>query len=313
MPPKRQGNRSKKGPVSKGPDLKKEYEDASPFVRERTGRATTNASRLARGSNTHANLSERCKDMVAGDANQSSAALRDLYNEIKRLSAKEPDGLHDIAALTGQFEEGDENAAVVLSRAENQEVFVLDTERRLQVTVNDQTAHVDLIRRVPTGVGNQRLGHFIEVPLGHRSPSMVSHTPIRVASNGSPEVTSQEVGNEAETTESMSELFQALANEQIQHEFAEVEAVEEVEEDEYSDAFTEDGRRIENPHSYFKTRLNQHLEDKVASLIPRVIASINHRQPENAGFSFIHESTVFRPDRTLLTALTNSLVAISYS
>ncbi|KAJ6200251.1 hypothetical protein J3E72DRAFT_392108 [Bipolaris maydis] len=310
------------------------------------------------------------KDMVAGDANQSSAALRDLYNEIKRLSAKEPDGLHDIAALTGQFEEGDENAAVVLSRAENQEVFVLDTERRLQVTVNDQTAHVDLIRRVPTGVGNQRLGHFIEVPLGtsitvngitYTNQGSSSPTPffigpledfaviellsqplfffrhegslkykattrkaaqdemerrdrngdvarddviIRWLPIGSPEVTSQEVGNEAETTESMSELFQALANEQIQHEFAEVEAVEEVEEDEYSDAFTEDGRRIENPHSYFKTRLNQHLEDKVASLIPRVIASINHRQPENAGFSFIHESTVFRPDRTLLTALT---------
>ncbi|EMD86295.1 hypothetical protein COCC4DRAFT_135004 [Bipolaris maydis ATCC 48331] len=399
MPPKRQGNRSKKGPVSKGPDLKKEYEDASrasipvdwaipkakrknafdrkylddyaqPLYEREPDELRPMQAGLPEAQIRTPIYQKDGKDMVAGDANQSSAALRDLYNEIKRLSAKEPDGLHDIAALTGQFEEGDENAAVVLSRAENQEVFVLDTERRLQVTVNDQTAHVDLIRRVPTGVGNQRLGHFIEVPLGtsitvngitYTNQGSSSPTPffigpledfaviellsqplfffrhegslkykattrkaaqdemerrdrngdvarddviIRWLPIGSPEVTSQEVGNEAETTESMSELFQALANEQIQHEFAEVEAVEEVEEDEYSDAFTEDGRRIENPHSYFKTRLNQHLEDKVASLIPRVIASINHRQPENAGFSFIHESTVFRPDRTLLTALT---------
>ncbi|KAJ5065038.1 hypothetical protein J3E74DRAFT_259339 [Bipolaris maydis] len=273
------------------------------------------------------------KDMVAGDANQSSAALRDLYNEIKRLSAKEPDGLHDIAALTGQFEEGDENAAVVLSRAENQEVFVLDTERRLQVTVNDQTAHVDLIRRVPTGVGNQRLGHFIEVPLG----TSITVNGITYTNQGSSSPTPFFIGplEDFAVIELLSQplfffrhegslKYKATTRKAAQDEMERRDRNGDVarddviirwlpigspevtsqEEDEYSDAFTEDGRRIENPHSYFKTRLNQHLEDKVASLIPRVIASINHRQPENAGFSFIHESTVFRPDRTLLTALT---------
>ncbi|XP_014557301.1 hypothetical protein COCVIDRAFT_97548 [Bipolaris victoriae FI3] len=401
MPPKRQGNRNKKGPVSKGPDLQKGPEDASrayiqvdwaiPKAKRKNDFDRKYLNDYARPlyerdpdelRPTQAGLPEAQirtpiyqkdgKDMFAGDANQSSAALRSFYNEIKKLSAKEPDGLHDIAALTGQFEEGDENAAVVLSRAENQEIFVLDTERRLQVTVNDQTAHVDFIRRAPSGAENQRLGHFIEVALetsitvngityvnqGGSSPAPFFIGPledfaviellsqplfffrhegslkykattrkaapdemerrdrngdvarenvvIRWLPIGSPEDTSQEIGNDAETTESMSELFQNLANEQIQHEFEKVGEVDEVEEeeDEYSDAFTDDGRPIENPSSYFKTRLNQHLEDKVASLIPRVIASVNHRQPENAGFSFIHNSTVFRAGRTLITALT---------
>lgn len=164
MPPKRQRNRNKKGPVSKGPDLQKGPEDASrayiqvdwaiPKAKRKNDFDRKYLNDYAwplyeRDPNelrpTQAGLPEAQirtpiyqkdgKDMFAGDANQSSAALRSFYNEIKKLSAKEPDGLHDIAALTGQFEEGDENAAVVLSRAENQEIFVLDTERRLQVYV----------------------------------------------------------------------------------------------------------------------------------------------------------------------------------
>ncbi|KAF5847477.1 hypothetical protein GGP41_000174 [Bipolaris sorokiniana] len=410
MPPKRQGNRNKKGPVSKGPDLKKEPECVSrasiqvdwaiPKAKRKNDfdrkylddyaqplyEREPDELRLTQAGLPEAQIrtpiyQKDGKDMVAGDANQSSAALRGLYNEIKRLSAKEPDGLHDIAALTGQFEEGDENAAVILSRAKNQEIFILHTERRLQVTVNDQTAHVDFIRRAPSSAENQRLGHFIDVPLGtsitvngityinqgsssprpffigpledfaviellsqplfffrHEGSLKYKATTRKAAQHemdrrdrngdvasknvvirwlpiGPPEDTSQEVGNEAETTESMSEMFQNLANEQIQHEVEEVEAAEEVqeveqvegvkeEEDEYSDAFTDDGRPIENPSGYFKTRLNQHLEDKVASLIPRVITSVNHRQPGNAGFSFMHNSTIFRPGRILLTALT---------
>ncbi|EUC42995.1 hypothetical protein COCMIDRAFT_102053 [Bipolaris oryzae ATCC 44560] len=394
MPPKRQASKNKKGSVSKGPDLRKEMEDVSRasiqvdwaipkakrkndfdrkylddyaqplYAREPDELRPTQAG-LPEAQIRTPIYQKDAKDMVAGDANQSSAALRDLYNEIKRLSAKEPDGLHDLAALTGQFEEGDGNAAVVLSRAENQEIFVLDKERRLQVTVNDQTAHVDFIRRAPSGAENQRLGHFIEVPLGtsitvngttytnqgSSSPAPFFIGPLEdfavvellsqplfffrhegslkykattrkaakdemerrdrngdVASEnviirwlpiGPPEHTSQEHGNEPETSESMSEFFQNLANEQLQHEES-----EEAEEVEYSDAFTDDGQSIENASDYLKTHLNQHLQDKVASLIPRVIASVNHRQPENAGFTFIHNSTFFRSGRTLLTAFT---------
>jgi hypothetical protein len=85
-----------------------------------------------------------------------------------------------------------------------------------------------------------------------------------------------------------------------------VQPVEErhFEEDEYSDAFTDDGKPIENPCTYIRPRLKLHMEQRLASLIPRVIAAINHRQPVNAGFSFVYNSTIFRPGRTLLTALT---------
>jgi hypothetical protein len=75
------------------------------------------------------------KDLQPGGPNHSSAALCGLYNEIKRISGTEPDGRHDIAALTQQFQDEDENSAVVLSRAENQEVLVLDRDRRFQVYV----------------------------------------------------------------------------------------------------------------------------------------------------------------------------------
>lgn len=73
------------------------------------------------------------KNMQEGDANQSSAALRNLYNNIKDRSVNEPDGHHTIAALTEDFEAGTGNTVVILSNAENQEVLVLDEDRRLQV------------------------------------------------------------------------------------------------------------------------------------------------------------------------------------
>lgn len=75
------------------------------------------------------------KDMQPKDANHSSTALRDLYNDIKRRSVAEPDGRHDLASLKTLFEAGDENTTVVLSRAENEEVLVLGAERRLEVYV----------------------------------------------------------------------------------------------------------------------------------------------------------------------------------
>ena len=58
------------------------------------------------------------------------------------------------------------------------------------------------------------------------------------------------------------------------------------EEGEFSDAFTDEGQPIEDPCSYLKSRLTFHTKERYDTLIPRIIASINRRQPNKAGFSF---------------------------
>lgn len=73
------------------------------------------------------------KDMEEGDANRSSAVLRSLYNNVKDRSVNEPDGRYNIAALTRDFEAGGGDIAVILSNAEDEEVLVLDQDRRLQM------------------------------------------------------------------------------------------------------------------------------------------------------------------------------------
>jgi hypothetical protein len=72
-------------------------------------------------------------DMADGDANQSSAALRNFFNEIKRASVDEPEGRYRFANLERHFLLGDENTALALSRAAGNEVLVMTEGRRLEV------------------------------------------------------------------------------------------------------------------------------------------------------------------------------------
>jgi hypothetical protein len=72
-------------------------------------------------------------DMAHGDANQSSAALRSLLNEIKSASLDESNSRYRPANLAQHFEYGDDDTALALSRAENNEVLVMYDDRQLQV------------------------------------------------------------------------------------------------------------------------------------------------------------------------------------
>lgn len=73
------------------------------------------------------------------------------------------------------------------------------------------------------------------------------------------------------------------------------------EEIEYSDDWTDDGT---NPSEYVQSHLIGPYRRQTESLITRIIAAINDRQPSLAGFSIIHEDGVLRSGRTLLIPLT---------
>ncbi|KAF1830991.1 hypothetical protein BDW02DRAFT_74775 [Decorospora gaudefroyi] len=103
-------------------------------------------------------------DLAASAPNRPSAALRSLFNEIKNQSTSNTESGYRLGALEQHFKARDVNNALALSRAEDEEILVLDKDRRLEVTVNDETAHVDLNRRLPSE-GN-RHGYFIELPPG---------------------------------------------------------------------------------------------------------------------------------------------------
>jgi hypothetical protein len=59
--------------------------------------------------------------------------LRSLFNEIKRKSTTVQDVRYTLAHLEQNFNEEDQNIAVVLSRSENDEIFVLNEDERLEV------------------------------------------------------------------------------------------------------------------------------------------------------------------------------------
>ncbi|KAI4942131.1 hypothetical protein J4E91_010330 [Alternaria rosae] len=101
-------------------------------------------------------------DLRARDKYKPSASLRNLFNDIKSKSIHKEEG-HSITHFQQQFD-GDTNIAVVLSRAENNASFALNEDQRLEVTVNDVTAHVDFIRRDSSEDGSP-VGYFIELPL----------------------------------------------------------------------------------------------------------------------------------------------------
>lgn len=70
------------------------------------------------------------KDLSEGDVNQSSAALRDFFNDVKGWSLT-PKNAYRINNLSEHFEDG--NTALVLSRAADDEILALDEDRRLEV------------------------------------------------------------------------------------------------------------------------------------------------------------------------------------
>jgi len=72
------------------------------------------------------------KDLPNTDANRSSATLRGLFNEIKARSLSGPDSPYHINNLSARFGE-DENAALVLSRAVDQEILTPGEDLRLVV------------------------------------------------------------------------------------------------------------------------------------------------------------------------------------
>jgi hypothetical protein len=76
---------------------------------------------------------KKSKDLLAADQNRPSASLRSLFNEIKRKSTTVQDVRYTLAHLEQNFNEEDQNIAVVLSRSENDEIFVLNEDERLEV------------------------------------------------------------------------------------------------------------------------------------------------------------------------------------
>ena len=72
------------------------------------------------------------KDLPNTDANRSSATLRDLFNTIKARSLSGHDSPYHINNLSARFGEA-ENAALVLSRAVDQEILTPGEDLRLVV------------------------------------------------------------------------------------------------------------------------------------------------------------------------------------
>jgi hypothetical protein len=71
----------------------------------------------------------------------------------------------------------------------------------------------------------------------------------------------------------------------------------------FSDAFTDEGKPIEDPCAYARAHLLSDQQERYRELIPRVLASVNYRLSEATGFSYQHQDQTFRPGRTLLTLI----------
>lgn len=77
--------------------------------------------------------SKTTKDVLAKSSHLLSASLRNLFNDIKRRSTQEEDSPYIAAHIEQHFDEEDPNIAVVLSRAENNGIFTLTEDQRLEV------------------------------------------------------------------------------------------------------------------------------------------------------------------------------------
>jgi hypothetical protein len=72
---------------------------------------------------------------------------------------------------------------------------------------------------------------------------------------------------------------------------------------EYSDNWTDNGEPIEDSCDYLRRNLLNAKRQQYNELIPRVLASINNRQPRLGGFSFHYDSHIRRPGRILITSI----------
>ncbi|RMZ72420.1 hypothetical protein GMOD_00007401 [Pyrenophora seminiperda CCB06] len=72
------------------------------------------------------------KDLAPNDVNQSTSALRSFFNSIKQRSTSSTKSPYHLNILTQTFGQG-EDTALVLSRAEDAEIKVLDEDGRLEV------------------------------------------------------------------------------------------------------------------------------------------------------------------------------------
>ncbi|KAI4686869.1 uncharacterized protein J4E84_005240 [Alternaria hordeiaustralica] len=252
------------------------------------------------------------KDLRAGDKYRPSASLRNLFNDIKSRSIAKEEG-HSIAHFQQQFGD-DANVAIVLSRAENNATVVLNEDQRLEVTVNDVTAHVDFIRRNSSEDGSP-IGYFIQLPL---------NTSVTV--NGTTYTNSDDSSSmpfyigPLEGAVPQEELDRrdgngdvALGNTRVRWRPIGAppppaglgnpgiaEEVEEESEDDFIDTFTDEGEPIKDLDAYMRAQLLSHQQSRYRELVPRVLASVNYRQQEATGFSYQHEGQTFRPGRTLL-------------
>jgi hypothetical protein len=126
-------------------------------------------------------------------------------------------------------------------------------------------------------------------------PTDVRWIPIRSETEGPPSEIDDE---EAARLERQEAARQEAARNEEERRKREQEDKEDLD---YSDAWTDNGKPIVNPREY----LTKHLfsQNNYRELIPRVIASINDRQPEGAGFSFRHKDHIYRPGRTFIDSI----------
>ena len=153
MPPKRKGSKSSKAPAAKRPkskspspeeeenlvevdwvvpevkrkeDIERKYiDDYAQALYDREARDLNPVQPALPDAPIRAPIYKKAgaKGLVSGDPNKSSRSLRNFFNEIERLNANEPDGLHDHGALGEKFRARGENATLVLSRTEDSEIF----------------------------------------------------------------------------------------------------------------------------------------------------------------------------------------------
>jgi hypothetical protein len=207
-------------------------------------------------------------------------------------------------------------------------------------TVNDLTAHIDTVRRLPSdgeAEYSQKLGYFIEVPHGTSvtvngitytntnghamsTPCCIGplerYTIIELLSQqvfsvrsqgnlnysattriaGAEEVTRRDRNGDAEignTTVRWTPIIPTSPGPGIVASLP-------IDDVKFSDAGTDEGTAIEDPYDYLRRRLVTYRGGRIRALIPRVLASVNLRQEEGSGFSFLSEERILRPGRTLI-------------
>ncbi|CAN9132980.1 unnamed protein product [Alternaria alternata] len=246
---------------------------------------------------------KKSKDLLAADQNRPSASLRSLFNEIKRKSTTVQDVRYTLAHLEQNFNEEDQNIAVVLSRSENDEIFVLNEDERLEVDDLPSTpfyigplegyAIIELLsqpvfffrtRDSLRQLASSRVVARKELNRRDRNGNVameniaVRWRPVAALSSGKG---SGSEGNAGDTEGT--EAAESIASTEDQEGEGNLEDM--------GDCF------------YVRARLSSHRSVRYAELIPRVLAAVNQRQSDGTGFSYQLQGRDFGPGRTLLVPL----------